>query len=194
MRVKDKGPIPWLAWAYFDCRGAIKRMPYAVAYVILVFLVNIFGSMIPPAVAVYIFPPPAGTEVNAAWLEQLVASGKVLPFMLPFFYIYVVLDLKRLRSIGTPLLVSLGCPVLFAALSLAAPLVLPKLVQECAMAVFAYHAILFVVPAREDRVSPLERKYMVWQALATGDGTPRRLTRKEIKGWRIVRQGPAKAE
>jgi hypothetical protein len=190
MRVKDKGPIPWLGWAYFSWRGAIKRLPYAVAYIILVFLANTFGNMIPAAVALNLFPPPAGVELNAEWLQQLVQSGKVLPFLLPFWYMYTMLDLKRMRSIGTPLVVSFGCPALFAFLSLAAPVIMPDYVRECAMTVFAFHAILFVIPAKEDRISAYERKYRVWQLLATGNGTPKRLNRKDIKAWHVVRSGP----
>lgn len=188
MRVRDKGPLLWLVWAFFSWRGRIKRIPYAVAFVLLVMLARLYVTIVAQTVAVYLFPPPGGAEIDLDYVRQLAASTHIVPFLIPAFYMYTVLDIKRLRSIGAPLVLS----AVFAAISLLVPIFLPQFTEMSAMTVFAYHAILAVLPAKEDRMSPYERKYKLWQSLATGDGTPRRLSGKDIKHWHIVRQGPAK--
>lgn len=185
MRVRDKGPIPWAGWALFGWKGKIKRLPYAVAFGILFLLTPLYQIAVVPMVAEYIYPPPGGAAISLEYVKQLATSPRILPFLLPLLYMYSVLDFKRLRSIGGPIFIA----VLFACLSMAAPVYLPKYAEMISLSVFAYHAILAVLPAREDRISPYERKYRVWQAIAARDGGPVRLPGKAVKHWHIVRHG-----
>lgn len=185
MRVKDKGPLPWIGWAFFSWQGKMKRLPYMVSFAILFFLTRFYQIATVPLAAEYFFPPPGGAAIDVAYIVQLAASPQILPFYIPLIYMYTVLDIKRLRSVGGPLFIS----VLFAVASFVAPVYLPKYAEMLSLSIFAYHAILAVLPAQEDRISPYERKYRVWQTLFTGDGTPRRLNGKEIKHWHIVSSG-----
>ena len=188
MRVRDKGPIPWLFWALLGWRGKIKRLPYAVAFGILFLLTPLYQIAVVPMVAEYLYPPPGGAAISLEYVKQLASSPQILPFLIPLLYMYSVLDFKRLRSIEGPIVIG----VLFAALSMAGPIYLPKYAEMMSLSVFAYHAILAVLPAKEDRISPYERKYRVWQSLAGEAGEPIRLPGKAIRHWHIVKQPKAK--
>lgn len=182
MRVRDKGFLLWLVWAFFDWRGVIKRLPYAIAFFSFSLLVNPYVTIAAQTVAVYFLPPPAGVELDPAYVRQVASSLHMIPFLLPICYMFTVLDMKRLRSIEAPRILA----VIFALVSVFVPIFAPAYAEMSAMTVFAYHAILAVIPAKEDRLSPSERKYRTWQAIATGDGTPRRLSGRDIKTWHIV--------
>ena len=182
MRVRDKGFPVWLVWAFFDWRGTVKRLPYAIAFFAFTLLVNPYVTIAAQAVAVYFLPPPPGVEMDAAYVRQVAGSLYILPFLLPVCYLFAALALKRRRSLGGPLVLA----PLFALLSVFVPLFAPAYAEMTGMTSFAYHAILAVIPAREDRISPQERKYKTWQAIATGDGTPSRLRGKDIKHWHVV--------
>ena len=171
-----------LVWALFSWRGRIKRMPYAVCFLILALLTRPLMTMAAQTMAVYVLPPPEGTVLDFAYVTSLTLRPEIIPVLLPFCYMYIVLDIKRLRSIGAPLILAF----IFSGLSPFVPLIAPDFAEMAAMTAFAYHAILAVIPAKEDRMSPLERKYRTWQSIATGDGTPRRLSGKDITSWRVV--------
>lgn len=190
MKAADVGFFRWIVWALFGWNGKIKRLPYLGSFFCLILVVRIYVSAAVQWIAVNLAPPPAGVELDAAYVATLVTSHHIIPFLLPACFIYVMLDVKRLRSIGLGSLPSLGVALLFSGLTPFAPIVVPAFANMVVMTTFAYHAILGVIPAEEDRISPLERKHRTWQAIATGDGTPRRLRGKDIKTWHIVRQGP----
>ena len=192
MHVKDKGPIPWLGWALFSWKGKIKRLPYAVAFVILTFLGRFYPIIVVPLVAQYIYPPADGAQMSVEYIKSLAANPLILLFYTPLLYVYMVLDIKRLRSIEISIALATALAALFAAASLASPILVPQYAQQLSLSIFCYHAILAVLPAKEDRISPYERKYRVWRAIANGKGDPVRLSGKAIKHWHIVSQNRAK--
>ncbi len=184
MRFRDKGFLPWLGWALLSWRGSIKRMPYAVSFFCLLLVTPIYVRIAAESLAVYLLPPPPGVELNPAYVRGLAGSAAMLPLLLPVLYVFVALDIKRLRSAGGPLILA----VIFAVLTLAGPIFAPGAAEMLSLTGFAYHAILAVIPAKEDRISPQERKYRTWRAIATGDGSPRRLAGKDVKVWHVVRR------
>lgn len=188
MRVRDKGPVLWLLWAIFSWNGKIKRLPYAAAFGILFLLTSLYQIAVVPTVAEYVYPPPGGAPLSLEYIKELAKSREILPFLLPLIYMYSALGFKRLRSVEAPIFIA----VIFATAGMTAPILLPKYAEMISLSVFAYHAILVVLPAKEDRISPYERKYRVWQALARPEGGPIRLPGKAIKHWHIVRQGREK--
>lgn len=188
MRFSDAGFLRWTAWAFFSWQGRIKRLPYAATFFALVLVVRAYATAAAQWMAVNVLPPPPGVALDPAYVAKVATSPEMAIFLLPVCYIYIVLDVKRLRSIGAPLALAF----VFSGLTPFVPLFAPTLAQIIILTTFAYHAILAVVPAAEDRVSPLERKAGLWRSLATGTGMPRRLRGADIKFWRIVRQGPAK--
>ena len=188
MRVRDKGPLRWLAWAFFSWTGKIKRRPYADGFGVLLLVRSLYQNAVVRTVAEYIYPPAGGGPVSLEYITDLAKSPRILPFLLPLVYMYSVLGFKRLRSIEAPVFIA----VIFAALGLSAPILMPQYAEMLSLSVFAYHAILTVLPAKEDRISPYERKYRVWQAIATPEGGPVRLRGKDIKHWHIVGQGKKK--
>lgn len=192
MKVADAGFFRWIAWALFSWNGTIKRLPYLGSFFCLVLVVRVYVSAAVQWLAVNVAPPPPGVELDAAYVATFATSRYIIPFLLPVCFIYLMLDVKRLRSIGLSSLHALGVALIFSGLTPFAPIAAPAFANMVVMTTFAYHAILGVIPAAEDRISPAERKYRTWRALATGDGTPRRLRGKDIKTWHIVRQGPKK--
>lgn len=190
MQVAKVGFPRWFAWAFFSPGGRIKRLPYALSSFCLYLLLIPYIPVAAQIMALYILPPPGGARPDLEYVRSLAMSASIMPLLLPVCYVRLCLDFKRLRSIGAPLVIALP----FAALLLFSPLIPPDFGEMNSMTILACLAILSVIPAREDRLSPLERKYRTWQAVATGDGTPRRLSGKEILSWRIVRQGPAGEE
>lgn len=188
MTIADAGFFRWLFWALFSWKGRIKRLPYVGSFFCLVLVVRIYINAAAQWLAVNTLPPPGGAAPDPAYVLGLTSSQHIVPFLLPICYIYIVLDIKRLRSIGAPL----APAFLFSGITPFVPIFAPGFAEAVVMTTFAYHAILAVIPAKEDRLSPLERKYRTWQAIATGNGAPRRFTGKEIKHWRIVRPGPEK--
>lgn len=195
MKAADVGFFRWLVWALFSWKGKIKRLPYIGSFFCLILVVRVYIGVAAQWLAVNVAPPPAGVPLDPAYAVSLATSLYIVPFLLPVCYIYIVLDVKRLRSIGLSDLQAGLAALLFSGVTPFVPiLVEPAFQQMIVMTTFAYHAILAVIPAKEDRMSPLERKYRTWQAIATGDGTPRRLPGKAVKSWRIVRQGPAQGK
>lgn len=188
MRLAEAGFPIWFVWAFFSPGGRIKRLPFMVSSFILYLLLSPYLNIAAQILAVYILPPPEGGPPSPEYVKALSMSAPGVLLMLPVCYIRLCLDVKRLRSIGAPVLIA----VPFAALLLFSPLIPVALGEMNSMGIFAYLAILAVIPAREDRMSPLERKYRTWQAIATKDGTPRRLSGKEILSWRIVPQDSKK--
>lgn len=186
MQLAKAGFPRWFAWAFFSPSGRIKRLPFAACSFILYLLLIPYVSIAAQTLAVYVLPPPEGGQPTLEYVRGLSLSAAIIPLLLPACSIRLCLDVKRLRSIGASVLIA----VPFAALFLFSPLLPAELGEMNSMTVFAYLAILAVIPAKEDRMSPLERKYRTWQAIATGNGAPRRLSGAEITSWRIVRQGP----
>lgn len=186
MTIAEHGFFPWVGWAFFNWRGRIKRLPYALGFLCLVLLVRIYTSAVAQWIAVNVAPPPQGIPLDPSYVGEMMHSPHIVPFLIPIAYLFIVLDIKRLRSMGAPILLA----VVFSGLSPFVPVYFPGIQETSVMTMFAYHAILAVVPAKEDRLSPLERKALVWKALATGSGMPRRLRGRDIKSWHIVRQGP----
>ncbi|MDL2316564.1 hypothetical protein LJC59_05725, partial [Desulfovibrio sp. OttesenSCG-928-A18] len=174
MTISEHGFLRWIAWALFSCNGRIKRFPYAFAFFFLILLMRIYINLATQLIAAYFVQVPAGMELNPEFFAALATSNYVLPFMVPVFYIYVALDIKRLRSIEAPMIPLIACA--FAAISCLTPVFFPALGEMAAMTTFAYHAILALIPAKEDRLHPLERKARTWKALAKGDGQPIRLS------------------
>ncbi|MDR0339672.1 MAG: hypothetical protein LBH65_05275 [Desulfovibrio sp.] len=191
MKMNDVGFPRWLLWALFSPAGRIKRLPYVVSFVILTLFIGPYTRAMAEITALHMFPPEGGAAIDVAYVQALASSSAMIPALLPVFFVYCMLDIKRLRSLGLSLSILLPLAVAFAALTTYPAILAPGLLQPIALTGFAYHAILAVIPAKEDRLHPLERKAMTWKAIATGDGTPRRLSGKDIKQWRIVRQGPA---
>jgi hypothetical protein len=193
MKAADVGFFRWLFWALLSWQGKMKRLPYIGSFFCLVLTVRIYVNFATQWLAVNAVPPPAGVAPDSAYMISLATSQYIVPFLLPICYIYIVLDIKRLRSIGLNTWQAGLIALVFSGVTPFVPIVVaPAFQQLIIMTTFAYHAILAVIPAREDRISPLERKYRTWRAIATGNGTPRRLPGKAIKSWRIVKQGPAK--
>ena len=190
MQLAKVGFLRWFAWAFFSPSGRIKRLPYAISAFCLLLLLKPYTAIAVQTLAVYIMPPPEGAAPTIEYVRELSLSWHIVPLLAPICYMRLCLDIKRLRSVGTSLLICLP----FAAMFLFSPIIPPEYGEMNSLTIFAYLAILAVIPAREDRMNPLERKYRTWQAIATGDGTPRRLSGKDIKSWRIMRQGPAKEE
>lgn len=190
MQVAKDGFIRWFFWAYFSWRGEMKRLPYALGYFAFMLLVPVYTSVAAQWLAVNVVPPPGGGAPDPAYAISLTATTYILPFLLPICFISIALDLKRLRSIGGPLALAFA----FSLATVLAPIYAPGLLEMISLTSFAYRAILAVIPAKEDRLSPLERKARTWERLATGTGSPRRLSGKQITEWRIVRQGRAQTE
>ncbi len=182
------GSPRWCLWAFFSPVGTIKRLPFAVCTFILYLLMQPYVSAAIQILAVHILPPPDGGRPSPEYARALAMSASAIPLLLPLCFMRLCLEMKRLRSIGVSPLIALP----FAALFLFSPLIPPSLGEMSTLSAVAYLGILAVVPAKEDRMSPLERKSLTWRAIATGNGTPRRLSGAEILSWRIVRQGPAK--
>lgn len=182
----DVGLARFINWALFSWNGSIKRLPYLGIFFGLVLVARIYLSIAAQWMATNAVPPPDGLKPDAAYVVGLMGSLYIVPFLLPICYIYIMLDIKRLRSIGLGSLPALSMALVFSGLTPFAPIVAPAYIDMVAMTTFAYHAILGTIPAAEDRISPLERKYRVWQAIATGNGTARRLRGKDIKRWHVV--------
>lgn len=194
MKFSDVGLLRWIFWAYLSWKGVIKRLPYAIGFFALVICVQTYTTAVAQWVAVNIAPPPAGMELNAEYVVSIASSIHIAPFILPVCYIYMALDFKRMRSVGLSALPAFGIALFFSGAGPFMPIFVQGAGQATAMIVFAYHAILAILPAAEDRLSPLERKYKTWQSIATGNGTPCRLSGGDVKEWRIIRQGPEKPE
>jgi uncharacterized membrane protein YhaH (DUF805 family) len=190
VNIAEQGFIRCFFWAFFSWRGEIRRLPYALAFFGFVLLARIYASAAAQWLAVTLLPPPGNVAPDPAYVTALASTTAFLPFLLPVCYCAVVLDLKRLRSIGAPAFLAF----LLSGLTPLVPFFAPSLTEMTALSSFAYHAILAVIPAKEDRLDPQEKKARTWKRIATGDGSPRRLRGKDIKEWRIVRQGPAKTE
>ncbi|MCL1939184.1 MAG: hypothetical protein FWG04_00790 [Desulfovibrionaceae bacterium] len=188
MRVAKVGFLRWLGWAFFSPSGQIKRLPFAGTSFLLYLLLILYTPIAAQILAVYILPPPGGGPPSVDYVRGLALSPALIPLLLPGAYMRLCLDLKRLHSIGAPRIIA----VPFVSLFLFAPLIPANFSEISSLGVLAYLAILAAIPAREDRMDPLERKYRTWQAIATGNGTARRLSGREILSWRVVRQGPDK--
>lgn len=188
MRLAKVGFLRWFFWAFFSPNGRIKRLPFAISSLILYLLLIPYVPVAAQTLALYWLPPPDGAAPSLEYVRGLAMSASIIPLLLPVCYMRLCLDLKRLRSVGVPLLIA----VPFVALFLLSPLIPAEYGQMSTMTILGYLAILAVVPAREDRLSPQERKFRTWQAIATGNGAPRRLSGSQILSWNIVRQGPAK--
>lgn len=188
MTLAEHGFLRWFFWALFSWRGRMKRVPYAFFTLFLLLLQKTYLSIAMQVLAVYIIPPPDGGVPTMEYAVGLGTSLYMVPMMLPLFLLRLSLDVKRLRSIGAPLLLApvLGSILLFS------PIFPERIVEMANLTVVAYIGILAIIPSQEDRMHPLQRKARTWRAIATGDGTPVRLSGKDIKGWRIARQGPAK--
>jgi hypothetical protein len=143
-----------------------------------------------PWLAVTVLPPPGNAVPDPAYAASLASTTAIIPFLLPVCYCAIVFDVKRLRSIGAPLALAF----IFSGMTPFVPIFASRLTEVAIMITFAYHAILALIPAQEDRLAPLEKKARTWKRVATGDGTPRRLRGKDITEWRIVRQGPEKTD
>ena len=188
MRVAQVGFLRWLGWAYFSPGGQIKRLPFAGASFLLFFLLILYVLIAAQILAVYILPPPEGGPPSVHYMRDLAMSSALVPLLLPGAYMRLCLELKRLRSIGAPLIIA----VPFVSLYLFSRIIPENFREISSLSVLAYLAILAVIPAKEDRVEPLERMARTWQTVVTGDGTPRRMSGKDILAWRVVRQGSAK--
>lgn len=188
MQLAKVGFITWFSWAFFSWKGRMKRLPFAVASLCLYLLLVPYVPIAAQTLAVYFMPPAGGGSPDLEYVRTLANSVYMVPLLLPVCYMRLCLDFKRLRSIEAPLLIALP----FVGLLLFSPVLPPDLGQMSTLTIFAYLGIMAIIPAKEDRVSPHERKYRTWQAISTGDNKPIRLRGKDIKGWRIVRQGPAK--
>lgn len=187
MKMADVGFFRWISWVLFGWQGKVKRLPFLVGFLFLVLFAGPYTNAMVQVLAVYFVPPPGGAAPGAAYALSLTRHIGMVPLLLPVFYIYTVLDLKRLRSIGMAPPLGMGLALLMAAMATYGALYMPGLVQIIAMTVFAAHAILAVIPAEEDRVHPLERKARTWKEIATGNGQPLRLSGKAVKHWHIVR-------
>lgn len=190
MQAAKVGLFRWFIWALFSFSGRIKRLPFAGATFIVMLLQVPYLSIAMQTLAVYILPPPDGSHPSPEYMAQVRNTLAMVPLMLPICFLRLALDIKRLRSIGAPVAIAIA----FAALFLFSPVYPPSITEMANMSMIAYIGVLAIIPSKEDRMSPLERKYNTWKAIATGDGTPRRLTGKDIHEWRIMRQGPAKKE
>lgn len=186
MKVADVGIFRWFFWALFSWQGCIKRLPFLIGFLFLVLFAGPYTNAAAQVLAVYFVPPASGAAPDQAYVLSLLRHPGMAPALLPIFYVYMALELKRLRSIALDARLCLGLSFLLAALSTYGALYMPSLLQPIAMTTFASHAILATIPAKEDRLHPLERKAKTWKAIATGDGTPRRLSGKDIKHWHVV--------
>ena len=184
MKIAEQGFFRWCFWAFFQWRGEMRRLPYILAFFAFVLVVRIHVSAAAQWLAVNVLPPPGNVVPDPAYAASLALTPAIIPFLLPVCYCYIVLDVKRLRSIGAPLLPAF----LFSGLTPFVPIFAPQLTEATVLTTFAYPAILAVIPAQEDRLPLPEKKARTWKRIATGNGTPRRLRGKDIKEWRIVRQ------
>jgi hypothetical protein len=188
MRAPKVGFLRWLGWAFFSPDGQIKRLPFAGTSFLLYLLLILYTPIAAQVLAVYILPPPGGGLPSVDYVRGLALGPAFIPLLLPGAYMRLCLDLKRLHSIGAPRIIA----VPFVSLFLFSPLIPADFREISTMIVLGYLVILAVIPAKEDRMEPLERKYRTWQAIATGDGTPRRLSGRDILSWRVVRPGSVK--
>lgn len=190
MQVAKAGFLRWLFWALFSFSGRIKRLPFVGATFVVMLLQVPYLSFAMQVLAVFIMPPADGTHPSPEYMAQVRNTLPMVPLLLPIFYLRLALDMKRLRSIGAPVAIAFAFGLLF----LLSPIYPESITEMANMTIIAYLGVLAIIPSKEDRMSPLERKFKTWQAIATGDGTPRRLSGKDILEWRIVRQGPAKKQ
>lgn len=186
MQIAKDGYLRWFFWAFFSWKGRIKRLPFAGATFCLMLFQVPYLSFAIQFLAVYIVPPADGSFPTPAYASEMGRTMAMIPFMLPIALLRFGLDIKRLRSIGAPLAIA----AVFGVLFLISPIFTPGITEMINMTTIAYLGILAILPAKEDRMSSLERKHRAWQSLATGDGTPRRLSGKDILSWKVVRKQP----
>lgn len=182
MRVADNGFFPWLAWAFFKWNGKINRLPYLGALACLLALLTLYTFLLGLFYAHFIVPPPEGAAADTQYLLEVLGSGVVSPFaMLPLTVISVMLDAKRLRSIG-------AFPWLAIVMNLlnftrAEAEVAGGLGSIFGIASLAYLLILLLLPPR-DTARPVNQGFQ--QASGRPGGGPRRMSGNDLTNWRVI--------
>ena len=183
MRVADDGFFPWLVWAFFKWNGKMNRLPYLGAMGCFLLLLTLYTFLVGLAYTHFIIPPPDGTPADMNYLLEVLRSGAVSPFaMLPLTVISVMLDAKRLRSIGAFPWIA----IIMNALNFLRPdeEVAGPLGSIISIAGMAYLLILILIPSR-GTAQPVNRGFP-----RSSGGGPRRMSGKELTNWRLIAPAP----
>lgn len=184
MRIADKGFIPWLFWALFRWNGTLNRLPYfglfLFCYVVVVTACTIGAGFLS---ALYILPPPEGAALDMQYIVEVLRS-KDLPSwvsllaMLPPTFCLIMIDVKRLRSVGLASWIAI-------AVNLAGLLrpynTVPLFESIMQLFLVAYRMFLFLLPAPVKPVSDTA-------------GGPRRVSGSELSNWTLIAPAPGKTE
>ena len=185
MRIADNGFFPWLFWALFSWKGLIYRRAYIGAMLCFLVILAVYMFIVGQVYARFIFPPPGGLAPDMEYVTALLRSGDV-PFYvtLPLLPISILLDAKRLRSMGAIPLIS----VIVNVLNSARPALPEQIAGLLGVLGVAYLLIMLLVPPKFT-AQPVNRRF----ADSPGGGGPRRMSGKDLTNWRLIAPAPRKS-
>ena len=185
MRVTDNGFFPWLFWAFFSWKGVISRRGYIGAMLCFLVVLTIYTFLVGQVYARYLIPPPGGLAPDMEYMLGLLRSGQVSSYaMLPLLHISILLDAKRLRSMGALPWIS----VIINVLNAARPDMPETLASLLGVLGIAYLLIMALVPPL-DTARPVNQRPA---SRSSGNG-PRRMSGKELTNWRLIAPAPRKS-
>ena len=195
MRVAENGFFPWLFWAFFRWDGKVERLPYIGALLIMATVAISYTIALCFFYASASGPLPPDAFDNAENLVALLRANEPPLFtMLPITCMAIMLDAKRLRSMGFTPYISIAINVM----NFLRPSEQSMVSLICALLALIYLAMLILSPAREgatEAASGASRRsgwpFAQSHSEATERG-PRRLRGAQVKSWRVLAPAPQK--